>query len=125
MAYHTLLYGFVFLPLCLIAYQMVPQRHRWKVLLAFSWLFFFIISRKLLIYLIGATVITHYTGVRLELLHAHEEKGKEEAAGRKKKEIRLKYQKRSRQVLSLGILMLLGVLIYLKYYNFFKLTKSF
>ncbi|HIY62895.1 MAG TPA: MBOAT family protein [Candidatus Mediterraneibacter stercoripullorum] len=119
MAYHTLLYGFVFLPLCLIAYQMVPQRHRWKVLLAFSWLFFFIISRKLLIYLIGATVITHYTGVRLELLHAHEEKEKEEAAGRKKKEIRLKYQKRSRQVLSLGILMLLGVLIYLKYYNFF------
>ncbi len=119
MAYHTLLYGFAFLPLCLVLYQLTPQKHRWKVLLAFSWLFFYMISRKLLIYLIGASIITHYTGVRLELLRTEEERDKESAAGKKKKEIRLRYQKKGRQILALGILLLLGVLVYLKYYNFF------
>lgn len=124
MAYHTLLYGFAFLPLCLVLYQLTSQKHRWKVLLAFSWLFFYIISGKLLIYLIGATFITHYTGLRLELLRAEEDKEKENVARKQKKEIRLRYQKKSRAVLVLGILMLIGVLVYLKYYNFFVSNVS-
>ena len=49
MAYHAALYVFVFLPLCAVAYQAAPERHRWKVLLGFSWLFFYVISGKLII----------------------------------------------------------------------------
>ena len=59
MAYHAALYVFVFLPLCAVAYQAAPERHRWKVLLGFSWLFFYVISGKLIIYLIGTTLLTH------------------------------------------------------------------
>ena len=62
MAYHTSIYLFLFLPAVLVTYQIVPQKMRWKVLLAYSYLFFYIISGKLVIYLMGTTLLTHYAG---------------------------------------------------------------
>ena len=119
MAYHAALYVFVFLPVCLVAYQSMPQRHRWKVLLGFSWLFFYLISGKLIIYLIGTTLLTHYTGIWLTLLKEKECREKEQADRAAKREIKKKYQKQGRAVLALGVILLLAVLAYMKYYNFF------
>ena len=45
MQYVSLLYLLVFLPLALLIYQLLPQRHRWKVLLAASYVFFFLMSK--------------------------------------------------------------------------------
>ena len=53
MAYHTGLYLFIFLPIALIVYQAVPQKHRWKALLFFGYAFFYLISGKLLLYFWG------------------------------------------------------------------------
>lgn len=119
MAYHAALYVFVFLPLCAVAYQAAPERHRWKVLLGFSWLFFYVISGKLIIYLIGTTLLTHYTGIWLSLLKMQEKAEREHADRTEKREIKKKYQKKGRAVLATGVLLLLAVLGYLKYYNFF------
>ena len=119
MAYHAALYVFVFLPLCAVAYQAAPERHRWKVLLGFSWLFFYVISGKLIIYLIGTTLLTHYTGIWLTLLKMQEKADREHADRTEKREIKKKYQKKGRAVLATGVLLLLAVLGYLKYYNFF------
>ena len=102
MAYHTGMYLFLFLPAVLLLYQAAPARHRWKVLLLAGYVFFYLVSGKLLLYLLGTTLFTHYIGLRLEAL---------QSAGRGKKE-----QKR---VLAFGICVLLAVLGYLKYYNFF------
>lgn len=119
MAYHAALYVFVFLPACLVVYQAAPQKHRWKVLLGISWLFFYLISGKLIVYLIGTTLLTHYTGIWLALLKEKESRAKEHADRAEKREIKKKYQKQSREVLAIGVVLLLAVLVYLKYYNFF------
>lgn len=124
MGYHTSLYVFVFLPLCLAVYQIIPAKWRWKVLLAFSYLFFFMLSGKLIIYLIGTTVLIHYVGVWLAWLKVREKEETGTAEKEKKKEIRQKYQRRSRLVLTAGIVTLLAVLGYLKYYNFFVENTS-
>lgn len=119
MAYHGATYVFMFLPLCLLAYQVAPQKHRWKILLAASWIFFWMFSGKLIIYLIGTSFLTHYTGIWLSWLK--ERQGKEEASADRteRREIKTKYQKKRRGVLFLGIIILISVLAYLKYYNFF------
>lgn len=99
MAYQSMVYGFAFLPLCLAAYQIAPQKWRRRVLLGFSYLFFWLLSGKLIVYLLGTTVFVHCMGIWLDSIRSE--------------------KKKARRVLNLGILVLLGVLAYLKYYNFF------
>ena len=115
MAYQSLVYGFVFLPLCLAAYQIAPQTWRKRVLLAFSYLFFWLLSRELIIYLLGTTVFVHCIGIWLEWLKSEQKAELLTADRSEKKRIKSIYQKRSRQVLALGVLMLLGTLANLKY----------
>lgn len=99
MAYQSMVYGFAFLPLCLAAYQIAPQEWRRRVLLGFSYLFFWLLSGKLIVYLLGTTVFVHCMGIWLDSIRSE--------------------KKKARRVLTFGILVLLGVLAYLKYYNFF------
>ena len=137
MSYTANIYLFLFLPAALLVYQAVPKKKRWIVLLGFSYLFFFMISKKLIVFLLGTTVLIHYIGVCLSCLKQrcrHEldqaEKMRETCAQEPeqpvqidkrelKKQIKNKYKKRERAVLIIGILLLLSVLVYLKYYNFF------
>ena len=102
MEYHTLSYLFVFLPAVLLVYQLVPKKGRPAVLLLAGYVFFWTISGKLLIFLIGTTLWAYAVGLWLTRLKT--------GPGNKKAE---------RRVLALGILLLLAVLGYLKYYNFF------
>ena len=119
MAYQSLVYGFVFLPLCLIVYQIAPQKWRRRVLLAFSYLFFWLLSGKLIVYLLGTTVFVHCIGIWLEWLRSEQKTELASAERCEKKRIKGIYQKKSRRVLAFGVLLLLGTLAYLKYYNFF------
>lgn len=119
MSYDSLLYGFVFLPVCLAAYQLAPQRWRRRVLLAFGYIFFYLISGPLVVYLLGTTLLVHCTGIWLSWLKTEEKSATAALRGGEKKKQKQLYQKKSRQVLFLGTAILLGILAYLKYYNFF------
>ena len=118
MAYHTPVYLLLFLPAVLLAYQITPQKKRWLLLLGASWIFFWSVSGKLLIFLIGTILFTHYIGLGLETLKSRcrLEAGKPE---NDRKQIQALFKKRQRLVLAAGIFGLLAVLGYLKYYNFF------
>lgn len=105
MAYHNSLYLFLFLPLVLISYQMAPQKWRWKVLLGYSYVFFFLISRQLILFLIGTTAWTYGMGYGLTVL--------------KEKRTNKKCRKKERRLLTVGIVGLLGVLVILKYSPWF------
>ncbi len=120
MAYHTAIYLFIFLPAVLLAYQITPRKFRGYTLLAAGYSFFWIISRNLLIYLLGTTLFTHYIGVWLGQVKAAQREALAECGEKaKKKEIKGAYKKKERRILTFGILTLLGVLAYVKYYQFF------
>ncbi|HIY30699.1 MAG TPA: MBOAT family protein [Candidatus Mediterraneibacter avicola] len=119
MAYDSWLYGFVFLPVCLAVYQLAPKGWRRRVLLAFSYVFFYLLSGTLLVYLLGTTLLIHCIGVWLTWLKSEEKAALTDVRGSEKKAVKSAYQKQSRRVLALGVVILLGVLAYLKYYNFF------
>ena len=59
MQYVSLLYLLAFLPLVLLAYGLSPQRHRWKLLLAASYIFYGLLSKTLIIYLLFSTISIH------------------------------------------------------------------
>lgn len=95
MAYHKSIYLFLFLPAVLCTYQLAPQKWRWKVLLGYSYLFFFFISRQLILLFVATTAWTYWIG---RMLYGQD-----------------RSKKKKRIILSAGILVLLGVLFFLKY----------
>ena len=99
MAYHTTPYLLLFLPVALLFYQITPVRWRSYTLLIFSYLFFWSFSEKLIIYLIGTTFLTHHICIWMDTMD--------------------KRDKRKKRVLQLGIFLLLGTILCLKYRNFF------
>ena len=99
MAYHTTPYLLLFLPASLLFYQITPAKWRSYTLLIFSYLFFWSFSEKLIIYLIGTTFLTHHICIWMDTMD--------------------KRDKRKKRVFQLGILLLLGTILCLKYRNFF------
>lgn len=112
MSYHLMDYFALFLPVVLLGYQMTPQRFRPFVLLACNYVFFYLISGKLILYLLFSTIFTHYIGIWLENVSLTTE-GSAKAITKKK-----------RQVLGFGIGVSLGILGILKYFNFFGQTAA-
>lgn len=117
MTYTSILYIFLFLPAVLLAYQFVPQRHRPKVLLIASYVFFISISGKLLVYLLLSTLSIHYIGLWLSYSRK-ESKLKEETAD-DKKALKAANARKNRGILWFGIAIQLGMILVLKYSDFF------
>ena len=97
MSYTDLTYLGIFLPIVVILYNVLPQKHRWKVLLGASYVFFWSISGK--------------QDERNEKL--------KEVEKEKKKELKQLYVKKQRKLILIGVLILIGTLVVLKYTNFF------
>ena len=106
MSYHLVKYFAVFLPLVIIIYQLVPKKFRFIVMLVADYLFFFMCSKFLVVYLMISTLITHFVGLWLERADAT-------ALSDSKQQTR-----RKRRILATGILSNLGILVVLKYFNF-------
>lgn len=104
MAYHRAIYLFLFLPAVLCTYQLAPQKWRWKVLLGYSYLFFWFISRELILFFIGTTIWTYGVGQILSISDMS--------------------KKRKRAVLTMGILLPLGILVFRKYSPWFAETVN-
>jgi alginate O-acetyltransferase complex protein AlgI len=66
MQYVSIGYLFCFMPLLMLVYSLLPGRQRWKVLLAASYVFYILMSGKLLIFLLVSTLLLYFTGLRLE-----------------------------------------------------------
>ena len=115
--FHVLFIG-AFLPLTIILYNIVPQKHRWKVLLAASYVFFWSISGKLIIYLFATTLLMYFFGIWLDKIQRKRDDNLKIAEKEKKKSIRQVSTKKQRKVLTLAAIIMIGTLIVLKYTPF-------
>ena len=119
MAIHTNLYLLVFLPLVLITYQLVPRKARWGVLLAASYALYITFSKYLVLLLMATAAFTWRIGLWMDKLGAECSAKQAECTDRKqKKALKEDYQKKRVRVLWLGVLVLMGILFYVNYYNF-------
>ena len=119
MAIHTNLYLLVFLPLVMLIYQLVPRNKRWGVLLSASYVLYFSFSRFLVLLLMATSAFTWKIALWMDDLGAQSAQKQKECADRKQKsEVKKDFQKKRVKVLRLGVLVLLGILFYVNYYNF-------
>ena len=63
MGYNQLSYLLGFLPLVFLLFSICPKRSRRYVLAGASWLYFFLCSRYLMVYLLGTTVWAYLMGI--------------------------------------------------------------
>lgn len=118
-SYCSFAYLALFLPVVIIGYSVIPKKLRPLVLLLASYGLFWIISGKLLVYLLLSTIAIHYIGIWLTLLQKERDYCLANPEGRVKKEIRDCYMKKQRLVLGFGVVFHIGVLVILKYTPFF------
>lgn len=118
MAYHSTLYLVFFLPVLLILYQAAPSKYRWCVLLAGSYYFYYAISGALIGYLLGATLIIYGAAAWMELERAKSRQRMEPLSPEDRSDEKERLRSREKKILLWGIGILLGILIWKKYYNF-------
>ena len=145
MAYHTVSYLFVFLPLVLCLYQFAPGKARWLVLLLAGYAFLWTFDGRMALWLAASSLFTHYICVLITLarekqasvpvrekqvsIPAHEkstsvpvrEKQASIPAHEKTESVpaREKQVSECKKILVFGIMTLLCLLGYVKYSGFF------
>ena len=117
-SYWSFKYLCLFLPIIVIIYNILPQKHRWKLLLLASYAFFWILSSTLIIYIIISTILIYFGGIWLSKIQEKRNEELKKIKKEEKKQIKEKYIKKQRKVLVLFSLILLGILIVLKYSGF-------
>ena len=107
-----------FTAICLVLYYRLPGGHQWKVLLVANLLFYLIVGRQNILFILftaftvwyGALVSDRY---RLEFALAKKTAGSRE----EKKELKNIYQRKKRIVLFLVLILNFGVLAFMKYFR--------
>ena len=118
-SYFSMDYLMFFLPIVLILYSIIGDKYKKYFLIFASYVFFWLISGKLVVYLATTTIFIHYFGIWLEKLNREEKDALVGVEKEEKKAIRASYQKQKRNVVVFAVLVHMGVLLSLKYSGFF------
>lgn len=118
-SYVAPLYLLVFLPVVVFLYNIVPKKYRPVILLAASYLFFWSISGKLIIFLIISTFSIHHFGLWLTSIQQERDQILAETERPKRKAVKAVYIRRQRWIIFLAVCIHIGILLVLKYTTFF------
>lgn len=112
----------IFLLIVCVVYFLVPKKYQWVWLLIASYTFYLFSGVKMLFFLLLTTVTTFYTGRILGKINSESKSyvaaNKETLTREEKKEYKEIQTKKKRKVLALCLVLNLGILVFLKYYNF-------
>lgn len=119
---------FLFVASVVLLYYLIPLKYRWVVLLLASYVFYWLNSKWLLLVMLGTTLITFFAGLWMQRVKdrhaAFLAENKDSLTREEKKARKEKVKKASKRILLLGILLDLGALLFLKYYNFFGVNLN-
>ena len=118
-SYFSMDYLMFFLPIVLILYSIIGDKYKKYFLILASYVFFWMISGKLVVYLATTTIFIHYFGIWLEKLNQEEKDALSSVEKEEKKVIRGQYQKKKQNVVLFAVVVHIGVLLVLKYSGFF------
>lgn len=117
-SFFSLSYLLSFLPLSLIIYALVPQKAKKYCLLLESYAFFWLISGKLIVYLILSTLTVHYFGLWLDRISGQQVKAIEGLDKEAKKAIKKTFASKRKRVVLFTASLHIGFLLILKYTGF-------
>ena len=108
----------VFLPICILGYAVMPQKFKKYYLLLASYIFYWLISGKLIAYLILSTISIHYFGLWLDRIQVKMKDSLSDKSKDEKRNIKKQYIKKQRGVVLFAVLLHIGGLIVIKYSSF-------
>lgn len=111
-------YFALFLPLVVFLYAIMPSKVRPYVLLLASYGFFWLISEKLIVYLLFSTVSIHHFGLWLDKLQQERKLAIKGLSRDEKKVVKASNDKQQNLVLALAVIVHIGILAVLKYTPF-------
>lgn len=113
------LYFVAFVAIVCILYYIFPKKAKWIVLLIASYIYYFLASNKLIVFLLFTTLSIYLTALLLGRIdNKTKEKCKEIEEKELKKKIKHKAKTKKKWVVFLAILINFGFLACLKYFNF-------
>lgn len=115
----SLKYLFCFLPLCIFMYSLVPKTWKKYFLLVASCLFYWLISGKLILYLLLSVLSMHYFGLWIDRIRDKMQRQLAEIQKEEKKIVRKAYISRMRRIVILAVFIHICVLLIVKYTGFF------
>lgn len=118
MTYTSFVFFIVYFGLTYILYTLAPRKAKWCVLLAGSWVFYTVASRGNVIPLIATTIVVWAVGLIIQKLNNDFKQKKKQIDKAQRKKLKAKYKNYKLAVLTVGVLVALGVLLLMKYFNF-------
>ncbi len=119
MTYTSYLFFFGFAVIVFMVYSLVPVKRRWIVLLVGSCLFYAVNSGFSIIYLAVTTLTSFFCAQKLTRIQDDFKAAKKELSKEEKKKLKDKVTKKKKLFAGAAIVFNLGILAFLKYYNFF------
>lgn len=119
MTYTSYLYFFGFVGVVYLLYLIVPVKHRWLVLLAGSYAFYMFMNGFLTAFLLATTVSIYFCGIHLGKIQDKFNIAKKDLSKDEKKVLKESVTKKKKGVVAIAVVINLGILLFLKYFNFF------
>ena len=119
LSYFNRIYLFLFLPIVILIYKLTPKRFRYIILIIASFVCFFMMSNKLIVFLILSILSIYLCGRLMNKKDKKRDEILEKCKKTEKKPIKEKYKKKKKRILILTILFNVAFLFYFKYLNFF------
>lgn len=118
-SYFSMDYLMFFLPVVIFIYSILGVKQKKYFLLIASYAFFWLISGRLLIYLVLSTLSMFFLGQWIERVHGQEKEALNITEKENKKAVKAQFLHRKRLVLVLAATLHIGLLLVLKYSGFF------
>ena len=115
---------FLFVPILVVIYNLIPKKARPILLLISSLGFFFVISKILIIYLLLSIISIYLIAYILDKIDEKRDSLSEEVPKEEKKSFKNKYKRYKKLILFLGIIINISFLFCFKYLNFFELNTK-
>ena len=119
MAFNTFAF-IVFFLVVLLCYAVFPKRYKWVFLLCASYFFYLYASVKFLAFILITTVSSWLGALWIQRLHRQEEMVTKDDRDPDVRRLKKQALKKKRKRILIAVLVLnFGVLLFLKYFNFF------
>ena len=119
MSYTSYSYLFIFLGIVFLCYTAFPKKFKWTVLLTASYVFYFLNSGKLIVFLLLSTASVYFAGIFLNRINDTAALAKKGLEKEEKKQVKALVNWQKRAVVTSAVGFIFGILLILKYSAFF------
>ena len=110
----------IFVVAVILAYFITPKKYKWIILLISSYLFYWINSNKLIVFICITTISIYLLGLLLGRIDKKIEIECKNLEKEEKKKLKAKAKSKKKLVVAVTLIINLGILGVVKYFNFFS-----